>query len=300
MLSVSLFTPTHASDFERFCLQRESIETCEIDIPHVAVVNHEDVALFKRTPHQRGLTILSAREVLPPAYDRRRAVWRISRRDYRYWITGRGIHGWLLQQLLKLASPAVVRTDGIICLDSDVFFVDQVTASDFIAPDGRLHLYETTDDIDAEMAEWYAHSLRFLSQKVTSAPLRRFTHAPVPMLRELLVELQQFIEEQRGRPWMEAIIQADRVMEYTTYGVYARHIDKLSRVCPIKPSLAHYYWWAHEAQNIEDHFADQIASSKPKMILINSNIGLDVGVCRRLLLPIWESQGGRKARNHDV
>ena len=62
-------------------------------------------------------------------------MWKISRKDYRYWITGTGIHGWMIQQLLKLAAPAVVKTEAIVCLDSDTFFVDTVRLEDFVAPD---------------------------------------------------------------------------------------------------------------------------------------------------------------------
>jgi hypothetical protein len=285
--AATLFTPTYARDFERFCLQRESIERCGIDLPHVAVVNHEDLALFAKVPHRRGLTLLSAHELLPASYDRRRQVWGYSRRDYRYWITGRGIHGWLFQQLLKLASPAVVDTDGIVCLDSDALFVSRVTADDFFAPDGRLHLYETTDDLDTEMAEWYAHSLRFFGEKVTGVPLRRFTHAPVPMHRAVLLDMQKFIENRHGQSWMEAIIAADRIMEYTTYGAFARHIDGLKRVCPTTPTLTLYYWWADEVKLLHSHFEQQIAARQPKIVLVNSNIGLSVESYRNLLARAW-------------
>lgn len=285
--SITLYTPTYARDYERFCLQRESIERCGIDLPHVAVVNHEDLPLFQNVPHRRGLTVLSARDVLPAWYDRRRKVWGYSRRDYRYWITGRGIHGWLFQQLLKLASPKVVQTPGIVCLDSDVLFVGNVTSDDFFAPDGRLHLYETTDDLDTEMAEWYAHSLRFLGEKVAGVPLRRYTHAPVPMHRDVLLDLQRFIETRHGKPWMEAIIAADRIMEYTTYGTYARHIDGLKRVIPMAPGLTLYYWWRDQIESLDAGLDQQVAAASAKMILINSNIGRSVESYREKIAQLW-------------
>src|SRR5205085_298957 len=96
---------------------------------------------------------------------------------------------------------------------------------------------------DTEMAEWYAHSLRFLGEKVAGVPLRRYTHAPVPMHREVLLEMQRFIQKKHGSSWVDAIIDADRIMEYTTYGAFARHIDGLKRVCPAAPSLTLYFWW---------------------------------------------------------
>lgn len=284
---ITLLTPTYARDYERFCLQRESIERCGIDLPHVAIVHHEDLELFRKMPFQKRLTILSARDVLPASYDRRRQVWGYSRRDYRYWITGRGIHGWLLQQLVKLASPAIIQTEGIVCVDSDMIFMRPLNESDFIADDGRLHLYETTDDVDVEMAEWYAHSLRFFGLSPTGVPVRRYTHVPAPVHRGVLLDMQRKIEEVHGKFWVDAIIEADRIMEYTTYGVYARHVDDLKRVAPATPSLTLYYWWATEAASLESSFVHRLVNSDAKMALIHSNIGRPVESYRNLIEQAW-------------
>jgi hypothetical protein len=63
--SLIFLTPTFARDYERFCLQRESMRRCGIDIPHIAVVHDEDLAVFKQTPHRNNLTLLSTADVLP-------------------------------------------------------------------------------------------------------------------------------------------------------------------------------------------------------------------------------------------
>ncbi|HVX83189.1 MAG TPA: DUF6492 family protein [Phycisphaerae bacterium] len=286
--SLTLLTPTYHRDLDRFALQRESIERCAIDLPHLAIVNTEDLPLFQKIPFKKNLTLLTTRDVLGKTMDRRRQVWRVSRKDYRYWITPAGIPGWLAQQLLKLAAPAFISTDSFLCLDSDAFFVDHLTAADFHAPDGRLHLYETSDDLDLEMAEWYAHSLRFLGIKETGVPLRRFTHAPVPMHCQLVKDMQTLIEQRHHMPWMEAIITGDRIMEYTTYGAYARHVDQLKTVAPIAPQIALYYWWKHETENLLENLDARLAASRAKIILINSNIGLSHDECRRAAHRAWE------------
>src|SRR5207237_4501739 len=138
--------------------------------------------------------------------DRRRQVWGIRRRDYRYWITGSGVHGWMAQQFMKLAATSVVQTEAYVCLDSDTFFIGPASESDFFAPDGRVHLYETENDVDIEMAEWYAHSLRFLGLRETGVALRRFTHAPVPMHRGVVIDMRNHIEKQHGQDWMDAML----------------------------------------------------------------------------------------------
>jgi len=286
-MSATLVTPTYSRDFERFAFLRESIERCGIDLPHIAIVDTESVPQFRDIPHKKNLTLLSSEDILGRTMDRRRQVFGIRRRDYRYWITGKGVHGWMAQQLMKLAAARVVTTDAMICLDSDTFFVDRVTAADFTTPDGRVHLYETSDDLDVEMAEWYAHSLRFLGVREVGVTLRRFTHSPVPMHTQVVRDMQTEIEKQHGMNWMEAMIQAERITEYTTYGTYARHIDNCRRTAPVPPALTLYYWWKTEGARLAEDFDTRVSQIKPKMVLINSNMGIPVEEYRQLAMRVW-------------
>jgi Family of unknown function (DUF6492) len=287
MNRVTFVTPSYAADIERFSLQRESIERCGIEIPQVALVNHEDVSLFERIPFKKNLTIISTREILPPRIERRRLAWGARRREPRYWLGLNPIHGWMLQQLLKLAAPAVVQTEGLICLDSDTLFVNNVCDQDFYSEDGRLHLYET-EDIDAEMAEWYIKSLRFLGLPVQEQPLRRFTHSPVPFHRDVLLAMHEFIEKRHGKHWMEAMLDAEQIFEYSTYGAFATYIDAARHVAPVRPSLCLYYWWSKQANTIQDDFLPRLRAANPKAVLINSNMHQPVAAYRHLIEQAWE------------
>ena len=80
------------------------------------------------------------------------------------------------------------------------------------------------------MAEWQAHSLRYLGLSTTGVPLARWTHSPVPLQYGVLKEMRDALQARHRKPWMEAIIDGSRITEYTTYGVYARYIDQLRRV----------------------------------------------------------------------
>lgn len=294
-MNVTLITPTFDCDYERFVFQRESMERSGTDLPHVAIVDTEDLPKFKDMPFQRNLTLIPSEQVLGKSMDRRRTVWGISRRDYRYWITGRGVHGWLAQQLMKLAAASVVKTDAMACLDSDTFFVDRVTSQDFVTEDGRVHLYETTDDLDVEMSEWYAHSLRFFGLKEAGITPRRFTHSPVPMHCGVVRDMLSHIEKRHQCSWMDAMVNGDRLMEYTTYGTFARHVDECRRVCPVAPALTLYYWWKSDAQDLEVKFASRLAESQAKMVLVNGNIGLGIDRYRHLAQASW-SRATRKER----
>jgi hypothetical protein len=285
--SVTLLTPTYAGDLARFSLQRESIERCGIELPHVAIVQHEDLSRFRDIPHQRGLTLISSRDVLPRHIERRRIAWGLRRRDPRRWFAGPPIHGWATQQFIKLASPAVILAEGIVCLDSDLVFIRPTTAADFYAVDGKLHLYETFDDVDAEMAEWTGRSMKFLGVKATHKPVSRFTHSPVPFHRQVLLDLQKHIEKRHGRHWIDAILRFGMVMEYSTYGVYAKYVDELTRVTPTAPPLSVYFWWPEEAAEIERTFDSRVSDSGAKIVAVQSNNGMQPAMYRALIERTW-------------
>ena len=92
---------------------------------------------------------------------------------------------------------------------------------------------------------------------------------------------------------MDAMIDADRIMEYTTYGTFARHVDCLKRVCPVEPSLTLYYWWAEQAKSLESNFRDRVESENPKMVLINSNTGRPAVSYRELVGSVWSQSINR-------
>jgi len=289
--SVTLVTPSYAKDVERFTLQRESIERCGIDIPHCAIVHHEDLPLFEKIPFKRNLRILSTRDVLPPRFEARRLGWGRRRRELAYWRGRPPIHGWFSQQLVKLATPQVVETEGIVCLDSDALFVDRVTSDDFYAPDGRLNIYET-EDVDCEMGEWYIRSMRFFNESLRNRPILRTTYTPAPLHRQVLLDMQAYIEKCHNVFWMEAMARTEMIMEYSTYGVYARYIDKFDHVVPARlDSLCLYYIWREDRDRLFIDLVDRVRSDKPKIILVNSNLDRSVSDYRALVEQAWAIQG---------
>ena len=174
-----------------------------------------------------------------------------------------------------------------MCLDSDTFFVRRVDHEDFYTPDGKLHLYETEDDLDAEMAEWPAHSMRFFNIKPTHMPLKRWTHSPVPMHRRIVVEMQQCIESIHHKFWGDAVAESEMIYEYTTYGVYARMINQMVDIAPVRPPLTVYYWWPEQMKTIAQDFLPRIKQNGGKAVLINSNIGRSTSEYRAFAESAW-------------
>lgn len=290
MRRATLFTPAHARDLERFLLQRESIERCGVAIPHVVVVDHEDLPRFRDLPFQRNLTLVSTRDVLSQASEARRRGYRLRRRQWEWWRCrrfGKPVHGWGIQQIIKLAAPRAVTSEGIVCMDSDTFFVRNVDGSEFFAADGKLHLYETTQDVDVEMAEWVGRAMRFLGVSPTGQVIRRYTHSPVPMHREVLADLHKHIERVHKYDSEAAILRSEMVMEYSTYGVFARHVDGLTRTSPVEPRLSCYFWWPDEVARLEVDFAEKVRSLGAAIVGVQSNTGCSVGRIRELASGLW-------------
>ncbi len=291
---LTLVTPTFGRDLERFAFQRESIERCGIDIPQVAVVNHEDVGAFERIPFRKNLTVVSTADVLPRDIERRRVAAGMRRRNPLWWrsrlFCGKPLHGWVVQQFAKLAAAAAVETEACVCLDSDIFFVRHMTCEDFFEADGRLHLYETTDDLDVEMAGWQSDSMRFLGLRVTKAPLYRYIHGLVPLHRRVTRDMLKYIQTQRpGGNWAAAMIAAG-VYEYPTYGCYARFINDLADLAPTRPAKCAYFWWLDEVERMEADFAERVIDNRQvKAVLVQSNTGRAPSDYRHLAERAWEN-----------
>lgn len=284
---ITLLTPTYRRDYERFALLRESIERCGIDLPHVAVVQHEDMAQFRALPFKRNLTLLSTREVLPRRLERCRRAWGYRRRNWRRWFGWRPLHGWMSQQLIKLSAPAFVGSEAVLCLDSDFVFVRRARSEDFFAQDGRLHLFEAADGVDVEMAEYLGRSMRFLGVAPVRHPVLRYTLAPAPMHVGVLRDLQSFICERHGMAWYDAIIGTDCITEFATYGVYAKHIDQCARVVPVVPRVVAWFWWSEEINGLEERLEASIMEPQIKLVGVQSNGGRAPASYRGLFEKVW-------------
>lgn len=284
--TLTLFTPTYHVDLPRFAFLRESLERCGVDLPHVAVVHDEDLSRFRDLPHQRNLTLVSTRDVLGRKMERRRRARPHRRRHPMHWLGPAPLHGWMSQQLIKLAAPRVVDTPAYVCLDSDTVCLRRFTAEDFFEPDGRLHLYETQDDMDAEMGGWTFEAMRFLKLPLREAPLYRYTHVPVPMRVETVRGLVRRIESVRGPDWMDAFDHA-HVTEYAAYGGFARYGSGLEGLAPVAPPLSAYLWWPHEIAAIPEAFRCRVGDPRRKLVVMQSKRAEHVDQLRGLVQAFW-------------
>lgn len=291
MTNICLYTCVHIKDMDRFKLQRESIERSGTMIPHIAVVDHEDMPAFRDIPFQQNLRLVSTREVLSKKTEARRRGYRLRRRQPEWWLCrryGKGIHGWGIQQVIKLAVNRVTDATNIVCMDTDTICVGPVQESDFIGEDGRTHLYETQTKIDVEMAGWLSSSMRLLGIKQTAQPIYCYTHSPVVLHSGILVDLQKKIHDKHQRDWEETFLETRGVMEYSTYGAYARHIDKLNRVTPASPDICCTYWYKDEVKDLRKTLVNRVTKEKAKMLAVQSNTGVWLNDYHDELNQLWD------------
>jgi hypothetical protein len=78
------------------------------------------------------------------------------------------------------------------------------------------------------------------------------------------------------------------VLEYMTYGVFARHINGLEGLVPVGPPPSVYYWWPEQLATIDDDFLRRIRQSNGKAVLVNSNIGRPPTDIRGLVEDAWK------------
>ena len=119
-------------------------------------------------------------------------------------------------------------------------------------------------------------------------PLRRYTHSPVPFHRDVVLAMHAFIEKRHDIHWMDAMLDAEQIFEYSTYGAFASYIDKNKHVAPVRPPLCLYYWWCHQATTMEEDFLPRVREANPKAVLINSNTHQPVSTYRHLVERAWE------------
>ncbi len=286
---ITLVTPTYAKDLERFRFQRESIERLGIcdRIRHLAVVDHEDLPLFKDIGFDRNLDILSTRQVLPRKIEQRRAARGYRRRDPRYWLTPKPLHGWMVQQIIKLAAVEAVDTEGIVSLDCDTFFVRPIDHGDYFAEDGRMLLFEEDVKAPAKFMDWVISAMKFLKVRLNQAPVNVYTFSAVPMHCGVIADLKRHIEKVHGCAWDRAII-AGNVFEYSLHGVYARFVDQCARQVAVEPTLTLHLWNREDMAGFADHFAQRVANSSAKAAMIQGNMGLSPQVYGPTVRQAWQ------------
>lgn len=241
---LALLTPSYRSDLERFGLLRKSLEAQGCNWPHIAVIQTEDLALFRnKFGNDSHIQWLSSADVVDPLVESRRlqtmamASWqRKLRRSLNKrlgWFPAATYDGWHVQQIVKLAVPLLTDFDAYVSLDSDVIASGNPQVQHFYR-DGRFALHAASGH---NFAHWADAAARVLGLPIGCNHGTSYVSHPFLFETNAVRQLHQHLERLHARPWWEALLaqRAGDLSEFTVYGSFVQNLlprDQYFRAIP--------------------------------------------------------------------
>jgi hypothetical protein len=233
---VSLLTVSYRGDLE---LARDLCATVDrfwmSGAEHVLVVPEADLALFEPLagPSRRVLTVES---VLPKGYvqlpvPRQVRVGPLSWRIREMWAYPGGVvRGWIVQQVIKLASPSFIDREVIVLADSDIVLVAPVTIDRLVHGDSvRLYGSPGASADLATHVRWHEVSAELLGFEPRGYLGSDYIGNLITWRRSTVLELQRHLSRVAGKRWDKVVARQRRFSEYTLYGIYAEHVRGAER-----------------------------------------------------------------------
>lgn len=278
-------TPSYAADLARAELLVESHERSGTQLPLALVVHTEDAPLFRRLQN-RLVTVLTTADVLPPALERRRRS-SYRRRDPRRYVTGRPVHGWATQQVVKLRAASVLGVDIVACVDSDIVLLRPLERRHFVTDDNVPRLFHSALDDNALSLSWVVDSLRFFNVPLESARVRQYIHPCAAVHRGTCERLMTRLEQVRPRRrWWQTMLDL-HLMEYPTHGVFAEHVDGSSPLHLSPPLNVSTYWSRQPGEDVLRDLPERARHDDPLALCIQSRLGYHPDEYRGIIEPLW-------------
>ena len=222
-LSLCFMTPTWGRDLGHFRWLRRSLERSGLaDVPHVVIVQTEDVDLFR--PYVTGgVKLMATADVLPADVERGRVI--AMARAQRYgraltklctslnkrfgWCKWVKYSGWHVQQITKFQAAANNPYDITVVLDSDLLITRPFDLKLF-APDGRVAVFENyylTPQTPGLGWKWHQTASHLLKQPITpDRPANGYWAPPFVFDRVTTQSLHKWIEAEYSRPWYQVLL----------------------------------------------------------------------------------------------
>jgi hypothetical protein len=249
---VCLITISYRGDFELardLCASIDQFADPEIE--HVLVVPRSDLSLFSPLAHA-GRRLIAKEDVLPEGYTKlplphQIALGSLYRRLVReiWWGPTGVVRGWIVQQVVKMTTPAITNRDVIVFADSDIVLVRPVSASLFTDEAGvRLYRVPDATQDSAMHRKWHTVSARLLG--LDSKPYfgADYIGHLVTWRRDVILQLQNRLTAVAGERWDRIIAREQAFSEYILYGIFAEHVLGLQHCghFPTNQDLVHASW----------------------------------------------------------
>jgi hypothetical protein len=284
-------TPTFYRDIKQFSLLRRSLELFSPDVPHIAVVDTEDIGMFReRFAGGRSLEIVPTAEVLPRRLESTRCLWRsrrgrlIERIGGRYGLD-RKFSGWKVQQIAKLEIVPQLPYDAVVFLDSDLTLCGRVNATDYF-DQTRLILLETPAE------NYIDYAFEASRQHLMDGDLRqpasafKYIHSPPRFLRRTAERLRDHLSR-RYPNWHLKFLAESFPSEYDLLGYAARVLEQYDGYKVASLSPEHWYYGVFRLEHLSEQL-DKCRKERGsrKFFLVQSNIIINEGLQPDEYLPI--------------
>lgn len=243
--NIALVTPTYTEDLERFRLLCESIDTHVNGFErHYVVVADADVSRFAEFSGAKRVILPYSKfvphwlKLLP------HLRWKHGRRIWWSYRTGL-IHGWHLQQVVKLATAAHMPEERYCIIDSDNVFFRPFDVSAYagskLAP---LFVNPRAIEADAPLhSAWTKNCQHLLGLHELNFPADDYIGQNIVWDKTVVQSLLSTIEKVSGLNWIETLCRTKRFSEYLLYGTFVQKFpDYMHRHLFDSESITLTYW----------------------------------------------------------
>jgi Family of unknown function (DUF6492) len=218
MKRMSVVTKSFAPDFELCAdLHQSVLDYAPDSVHHHIVVPRSDLNLFGRIAgprtHIRCETDLLSRWFVPVPFTN--VTVNLGR-------PFPPVRGWILQQVVKLATIAACEDDVVLVADSDVEFVRPVAVETFVR-DSAVRFYRKPRAIDEQLPRhmaWHRTARALLGLPPAEPPCTDYISAMLVCDPAIVRRMLARVTATTGRPWTTAIAGQLHFSEWTLYGVF--------------------------------------------------------------------------------
>jgi hypothetical protein len=216
-LSYAIITPSYWKDLECCELLINSADHWVAkDVKHYLVIANRDVKLFR--PVMNSRTELIVVEDIIPSW-----LFRVPGFK-RFWMSlrTRPVKNWILQQIVKLSVPSVVKEEVLLYADSDMFFVAPYNPRSF-ERDGKVPLFLETGQrgLISTNDPWQAVASRLLGLPIEKNCDNNYINQLICWRRDHALAMLERVNQTTGKQWPLSVAPLSGFSEYILYGVHA-------------------------------------------------------------------------------
>jgi len=244
--TVALVTPSYRGDIERFALLCDSIDRHVRRYErHYVIVTDDDLPFFAQFGSNHRVVMPCSQ--LLPRWLKLVPFWLIHNGRRIWWsLRTMPVHGWHIQQILKIAAVSQLPAQRFLLVDSDNVFIRPFDVQAYAGGESTpLYVDRAAISVDAPLhANWVRNCDRLLGHKEpTGFPADDYVGQVIVWDKRTLNDMTCAIERATGKNWVHALCSTRAFSEYLLYGNFVRRSPQhLAAHRITTDSLANIYW----------------------------------------------------------